>query len=322
MASPTTPVSLQGLVATGKVGKGTLGFLTWFSIPDETVGLRRLKQVLMVHGLPPSLAPRDQKAINTFKRAMREQEGRHRENGSIRETDVRQVVETPEDCVYQISTVVRDYDERVIDHPKALRVVFNKTTEDINFNPLKGVPRTEVIPMMESIQDFYDKNASKVTGARVRGVVRNYLRGEPDEQRGVEGLSGENLRGKAGGIYFIPARNGENLSALSDALEELYHGRAYLHAVPLADGATEREIVRRHHVANARAEMKESMARIKGLLSADRDRAPRSDVVANEWANFRALQRRATAYSTILKDEQEEIEEMAGILKKQLDKLI
>jgi hypothetical protein len=73
--------------------------------------------------------------------------------------------------------------------------------------------------MMESIQDYYDKNASKVTGAKVRGIVRNYLKSEPDEQRrNVEGLSGENLRGKAGGIYFIPARHVDQLSALAEAL--------------------------------------------------------------------------------------------------------
>lgn len=320
--TPTSPAPLAGLIATGKAGKGTLGYLTWFSVPDEPISLRRLKQVLMIHGLPPSLAPKDQKAINTYKRTMRAQEGRHRENGIVRETDVRLVVETPEDCVHQISTIARDYDERVVDHPKALRVVFNKTTEDINFNPLKGIPRSEVIPMMEAIQDFYDKNATKVTGARVRGITRNYLRGEPDESRGVEGLSGENLRGKGGGIYFIPARNVDQLTALAEALDEMYHGRAYLHAIPMADSATEREIIRRHHIANARSEMKESMARIKGLLSADRERAVRSDVVANEWAQFRALQRRAAAYSSILKDEQDEIEDMAAILKRQLDKLI
>jgi hypothetical protein len=319
---PTTPTSLTGLVATAKAGAGTLGYLTWFSVPDESVGLRKLKQVLMVHGLPPSLAPKDQKAINTFKRAMREQEGRHRESGVIRETTVAQVAETPEDCVYQISTLVRDLDQRVIEYPKALRVVFNKTTEDINFSPLGGVPRSEVLPMMESIQDYYDKNASKVTGAKVRGIVRNYLKSEPDEGRNVEGLSGENLRGKAGGIYFIPARHADQLSAMADALAELYVGKAYLHAVPLADNASEREIIRRHHVANTRQEMKEAMQRVKSLLSADRERAPRSDVVANEWAHFRALQRRSATYASVLKDEQDEIEDMGKLLKKQLDKLI
>lgn len=304
-------------------GKGIkpLGYLTWFSVPDESVGLRKLKMALAAHGLPPSLAPSDTKAINTFKRAMREQEGRH-VNGSITETTVAQVKETPDDCVYQISRLVRDLDENVVEYPKAMRVIFNKRTEEIHFNLLGGVDRREVLPMMESIQDFYDKNGSKVTGAKVRGIVRNYLRSEPDEQRNQEGLSGENLRGKSGGIYFIPAKNVDQLTALSEALTELYEGRAYLHAVPLADGASEREIIRRHHVTNARQEMKEAMAEVKGLLSADRERAPRSDVVANQWARFRALQRRASQYADLLKDEQEEIGDMAEILKKQLDKLI
>jgi hypothetical protein len=320
---PTTHESLGGLVAVSGKGIKPLGYLTWFSVPDESVGLRKLKQSLAVHGLPPSLAPSDTKAINTFKRAMREQEGRHHTDaGVITETTVAQVAETPEDCVYQISRLVRDLDERVVEYPKAMRVIFDKRTEEIHFNPLGGIPRTELLPMMESIQDFYDKNGSKVTGAKVRGVVRNYLRNEPDEQRHLEGLSGENLRGKSGGIYFIPAKHVDQLQALSEALTELYEGRAYLHAVPLADGASEREIVRRHHVTNARQEMKEAMAEVKGLLSADRERAPRSDVVANQWARFRAIQRRASAYADLLKDEQEEIGEMGAILKKQLDNLI
>jgi hypothetical protein len=92
--------------------------------------------------------------------------------------------------------------------------------------------------------------------------------------------------------------------------------------VPLADNASEREIIRRHHVANTRQEMKEAMQRVKSLLSADRERAPRSDVVANEWAHFRALQRRSATYASVLKDEQDEIEDMGKLLKKQLDKLI
>lgn len=318
---PTTHESLGGLVAVSGKGIKPLGFLTWFSVPDESVGLRKLKMALAAHGLPPSLAPHDTKAINTFKRAMREQEGRHR-NGHITETNVTQVSETPDDCVYQISRVIRDLDEQVVEFPKAMRVIFNKRTEEIHFNPLGGIPRNELLPIMETIQDFYDKNGSKVTGAKVRGVVRNYLRSEPDEQRNVEGLSGENLRGKSGGIYFLPAKHFDQIQALSEALGELYEGRAYLHAVPMADGASEREIVRRHHVANARQEMKECIAEVKGLLSADRERAPRSDVVANQWSRFRAIQRRAGSYAELLKDEQEEVQEMGAILKKQLDKLI
>ena len=320
---PTTHSTLEGLVAVSeKSGVKALGYLTWFSIPDESVGLRSLKRALGVHGLPLSLAPKDTKAINVFKRAMREQDGKHRDNGVVTETTVAPVNETPEDCVYQITQLKRDLNERVIEYPKAMRVIFNKLSEELHFNPLGDVPRTDLLPIMEAIQDYFDKNGAKVTGARVRTVVRGYLRNEPDETRGIEGLSGENLRGKAGGIYFIPAKNIVQLQALSEALNELYGGRAYLHAVPMADGASERELIRRHHVANTRQEMLEAMGEVKDLLRADRGRAPRTDVVANQFARYQALKRRAILYKDLLKDEQEEINDMAAVLSKQLDKLV
>lgn len=320
---PTTPETMKGMVAvSGAKGVKILGYLTWFSIPDEAVSLRRLKQQLAVHGLPPSLAPKDTKGIDTFKRAMREQEGRKQTNGHVVETTVAQVVETSDDCVYQVSTLVRDLDEKVVEYPKAMRVIFDKRSEELRFNPLGGLKRSDAFDLIQAIQAFYDKNATKVSGARVRNVVRHFLRDEPDEQRGLEGLSGENLRGKSGGIYFVPAKHGDALTALSDMLNELYEGRSYLHAVPLADGASEREIIRRHHIANTRQEMKEAMSECKALLSSDRDRAPRSDVVSNQWARFRAVERRASTYAKLLNDEQEEISDMAEVLRKQLNRLI
>lgn len=321
---PTTPKSIEGVVAVAAdSGITPLGYLTWFSVPDESVGLRKLKTSLAMAGLPPTLAPKDTKAINTFKRAMREQEGRKRaEDGTIVDTDVVQISESADDCVYQVSVVVRDLNEKVVEYPKAVRVIFLKATEEIDFNLLdKDVPRLQSLGIMDAITDFYDKNSSKVTGARVRSVVRNYIRNEYDEKRGVEGLSGENLRGKAGGIYFVPAKHFEQVSALSEMLQDLYKGRAYLHAIPLADSASERELVRRHHVANTRDDIKEAMGQVRELLRAERDRAPRSDVVANHWSKFRALQRRAAEYKAILGDEQEEIDDMARILESQLDKL-
>ena len=319
---PTTPKSIQGVVAIGDDSKlKPLGYLTWFSVPDESVNLRALKKALALNGLPPSLAPKDTKAKDVFKRAMREQEGRRRVEEVIHETDVVQISEGSDDIVYQISTVVRDLDNRQVDYPKAIRVIFSKATDEIAFQKLEGVTGTEYLAMSNAIQDYFDKNATKITGARVRTVVRNYIRDESDETRNVEGLSGENLRGKAGGIYFIPAKHAEQVGALSEMLHELYKGRAYLHAVPLADNASEKELIRRHHVANAREEIKEAMSEVRGLLSAERERAPRSDVIANHWSRFKALQRRAAEYQSILGDEQEEIEDMARMLQGQLRKL-
>jgi hypothetical protein len=327
---PLAPnAKLAGTIAiSADSGIKPLGYIGWFSVPDESVSLRKLKQALMVNGLPPSLAPKDQKGVNTFKRAMREQEGKQVWQGKETETTIRAVVETPDEVVYQISRVVRDLKDRVIEYPKGMRVIFNKATEEIRYNTLKNedaeqnMSRAEQFEVREAIQEFYDKNATKITGARVRGIVRNYLQNEPDETRNIEGLSGENLRGRAGGIYFVPAEHVGELQSLSDMLTELYGGRAFLHAIPLADGASEREIIRRHHVTNTREEIKEAMAEAKKLLAQDRDRALRSDYVANQWAKFRALERRAAKYRDLLNDEQEEITEMAGLLNKQLDKLL
>lgn len=323
---PTTPTAMKGKIAVSK-GSGIkpLGFLVWFSVPDDSVSLRRLKQQLVQAGLPMSLAPSDTKAIHVFKRAMREQEGRRKdEDGNVTETTVAQIVETPEDCVYQISVLKRDEQERVIDYPKAMRVVFNKKTDDITFRPFTSegaMTPAQRADVADQIQAFYDKNGTRVTGARVRTVVRNFIREEEDDKREIEGLSGQNLRGKAGGIYFVLAEYEWALNALSTMLDEVYNSKAYLHFVPMADGEAEKEIIAQHHLANTREEMKEAMGEIKGLLSSDRERAPRSDVVANKFAQFHALQRRAAKYRAILGDEQQEIADMAGILKKQLDKL-
>lgn len=318
----TTPKGIQGVIAVGEDTSVTkLGRIIWFSVPDEPVGLRALKKALGVNGLPLSLAPKDTKAINVFKRAMREHEGRTRTNGHFLDTDVAQVEETPDHCIYQVSRLVRDLDEVVVNYTKLLRVTFTKHDEDVNFNILTAGSRSEAVPIMESVQDFMDKNGGKVTGAKVRGIIRSYVREEPDESRNIEGLSGENLRGKAGGIYFVPERHFEEVKALSGMLHELYKGKAYLHAIPLADGKGERELIRAHHTANVKQEMVEMVGELRGLLSPDRERQPRSDVVANKWAQYHALQRRAAKYAEIIQEDVEDIKEAARIVQKQLDRL-
>lgn len=320
----TTPRSLKGTVAVAlDSGVKPLGYLTWFSIPDENVKLSRLKRMLGVHALPTELAPRDTKALNVFKRALREQDGRHRENGHIRDNTVAKVTENEAECVYQVTSLVRNLDEKIIEYAKSFRATFDKRTEGLNFRPLAGANRAEVQEIVLQIQDWYDANGTSVTGAKVRGIVRGYLRNQPDDERGIFGLSGENLRGRAGGIYFIPERHRDELDSLADMLEELYpEHKAYLHYIPLADGASEREIIRRHHIANTRSEMAEAIAATKALIAAERERGLRSNVIAHHRAEFRQLERRTREYAAILQDEQEEIVMMSRVLSKQLDKLL
>jgi hypothetical protein len=324
-----TPSSLDGMIAVSKDSKvKPLGYICWFSVPDETVGLRRVKRIWGLSGLPTEVLPKDQRAVNAFKRAVREQErlGTFTEPGSMvrTETDVRDVVETEEDVVYQISRVVRDRNEREVDYPKALRVWFNKQTEDMSFKPLGGVSRADVLPIMESIQALFDANAKSITGAKVRTLVRQYIKDDDDEGTGMVGLSGENLRGKAGGVYFVLAKHAEKLEGIAEFLNELYepHGRAYLYTVPLADSKSEREMIRAAHSANLLAEMESAMSGAAALLREGRDRSIRTNVAQHHWNRLQRFKRRAAEYATALREEQDDVTEHLRLLHKQLDKLV
>jgi hypothetical protein len=322
-----TPSTLRGMTAVSRDSDvEKLGYIIWFSVPDEDVKLSKLRKAWGLAGLDPAPLPRDLKAVNAFKRAIRDQAGVHRDeiDGIVTETDVRDVLETQEEVMYQVSRVVRDLDEKVVEYPKALRVWFSKTTEELMFRPLGDIPRREVLPIMDAIQDAYDANSKTVTGAKVRTLVRQYVKNDSDERDNLVGLSGENMRGKGGGVYFVLAKHEEQLEALAEMLHQLYtpHGRAYLYMVPMADGATEREMIRRHHVMNSVNEAKEAMADVAKLLRDDRERGVRENVVKHHFRRLERLRSRAAQYSGALEEEQAELGVQMDMLQKQLRKLM
>jgi hypothetical protein len=327
---PTTTATQESLtgdmVAVGKDSKvKPLGFITWFSIPDKPVNLKVLKKHWLMAGLDPKVLPPDPRALFLFKRAVRGQEGRVRHaDGSITETDVVRIIENADFCIYQITRVVRDEDRREVDYPKAMRVTYNKRAGEIEFNKLGETKRVDLRPMMEEIQDFVEQNTKTVNGRKVRTMVRDFLKDGNDERSGKVGLSGENMRGKAGGVYFVGARYKEELDGLAVALEGLYadDGQTYgLYTVPLADGKSEREMIRAHHVANTVKETQEAMTFVAKLLREDRTSTVRVDVSAHWYRKLQALKRRNAEYNALLKDEQEEVNDITSMLERQLSKL-
>lgn len=318
------PASLTDMVAvSADSGVKPLGYITWFSVPDRAVPLKKLRTQWMMAGLDPKCLPPDPRALHTFKHAMREQDGREATpEGHIIETDVRAVDENGTVCIYQISRVVKDRENEVVEYPKAMRVTYKKMDSEIVFKALGDVPKAELLPMMEAITDYFEQNAKMIGGSKVRTLVRQFLRDDADEEGGVIGLSGENLRGKGGGIYFVDAKFKAELDSVAEALEGLYpENAAYLYTVPLADGASERELIRRHHVANTKKEIMEAIADVAALLRADRKAAIRSDVIRHHERKLNALRRRAALYNELLKEEQEDVSTAAGMLALQLEKL-
>lgn len=332
----TTPRVLRGKVAVAKdSGVKPLGYICWFSVPDEDVSLRRVKNKWGMAGLDIGVLPKDPRAVDAFKRAVRNQQGirRDAQAGTVTETVVHDVLENADDVIYQLTRVVRDEAEQVVEYPKAMKVWYSKVTGELDFRPLKEerpelrIKKVDLLPIMDAIQFDFEQASKKITGAKVRTLVRQYIRETSDEQSGVVGLSGENLRGKAGGVYFVLARYEEQLESLSEFLDELYTpGRAYMHMVPLADGASERELIRRHHTTNCVTEMEAAIGEVRDLLTADRTspgtRAIRSNVAQHHWNKLQQFRRRAAEYANVLTEEQEELNAHMELLNRQLQKLV
>jgi hypothetical protein len=326
MTTMTAPLS--GMVAvSGDSDIEPLGYVTWFSVPDRPANLRRLHYEWKLAKLDEKQLPDVPRPLYLFKRACSEQKGKVRhEDGTVTETDVRLVSEDHDLCIYQISRVVRDKAQRVVNYPKAMRVTFDKSIatdpKPYGFEPLDEVPTGELLPMMEAISDYYDVAGKQIDGRKVRALVRDYLRSDPDPQRELPGLSGLNLRGKAGGVYFIAAKHKPVLDSLAQVLTGLYKdGSAYLYTVPLADGASERELVRRHHVNASLEEAKEAMAEVADILR-DRTTPVRADVAQHHWRRLQLLRERGQEYAELLNDEQTEVNDAMDLLKKQLDRLV
>lgn len=361
------PTAVRGMTAISKDAMSKmkpLGFITWFSVPDEDISWRRLTRIWSVAGLDPAPLPKDPKAINAFKRAVRDLEkvgpfvdpdtGERSftdpKTGYKTETDVRLLLENEEDVIYEVARVTRDPDTG-IEYPKAVRVWFTKERKDpvtgivtggeIGFKPLGGLTRAEVIGnsttpgIMDQITEAYEANATRVTGAKVRTLVRNYIRddayagrrnGKGDIVGYSFGLSGENMRGKAGGVYFVThggdGKHLDQLNALAECLHELYPaGKAYLYFVPMADGKSEREMICARQTANCMDELKSELGEVHHLLRDERERGVRENVRLHHEIELEKLRRRVAHYQDALGEEQEELEDKLGILDRQLRKL-
>jgi hypothetical protein len=156
-------------------------------------------------------------------------------------------------------------------------------------------------------------------------MVRHYIKDEDDEGAGQVGLSGENMKGnskKGNGIYFVLAKYKDQLDSLREMLDELYpDSRAFLTYLPMADGASEREMIRRQHALNLLADMEDAMGDAASLLREDRDREVRSNIKSHHWNRLQQLRRRAADYATALQGEQEELTAHLDVLHRQLKKL-
>jgi hypothetical protein len=290
--------------------------LTISSVPDRGVKLSRLRKQWLGEGLDITLVPEERKPVNVFQEACRMvATGKRGVPSDNRVTEILSelVTNSEGECVYQITRAVKDKEQRIIEHPKAMRMVYKKPTGTIECEPLDAESFRALRDVEQKVRDHFDANVKTVPGAHVRSAVRETL------------LSlGATRVANAASVYFVPISGYSTVEALQRVLEDLYHGDAYIHCIPWLDTQATREIVEKHHTMDVKDQCATEVAEIRNRLTTTGSGAPkvRSDYVANKINARRALARRVKEYEDLLGGEVASIKESMSMLDDQLERLM
>lgn len=307
-----------------------MGYYTLFTVPDEPVSASKLNRLWIAEGLPHDIIPNSRSGKNAFQVAARSIENRSRRTdteGRRIEIEVDPVTEDKDRVVYQVTKLARDARNEVIDHPKAMKLTFDKNTELISWEALDrltDMDESDLKGLVDLIQNHYDRNAKKVPGSRVRSGIRKLLKE----------IGAVNIRKRSGGsgVYFVPKEGKDYLDSLETVITELYGDDAELHLIPTVSADGQRELIERHFNANVSSEIDELMAEVTEALrrvdpmlggdDAEGKRALRKDRVGNILAQRKFLGEHRERYVDLLGTSLEEMEVKLGLLDQQLEALV
>lgn len=214
-----------------------IGFHAVSSIPDRGVSAAKLRRAWIGAGMDPALVPKNRRPVHAFQVACRSVESRRQHtNGDplkTREVRVEEVLEDANECVYQVTLLRRDRAERVIEHPKGMRVVFDKKAEAISTEPLADFEEMEETDadLEERIRQHFDDNSNRVPGSKVRRAIRLSL-----------GSVGSTIIAKK--MYFIPKSGRSEMNNLLRALTDVYKDDEYtFFTIPVMNAPDQKAVV-------------------------------------------------------------------------------
>ncbi len=300
--------------AVGKTNAGSiplLGNLAMFTLPDEPQSGTKLVRAWSANGLPIDFLPDKREGVHVFQSACRSVETRrHTGNTKRVEVKVDEVHHNAKECIYQITRLVRDEKNAVIEHPKAMTLAFEKAHEKFivreleDYESLKGLE--------DSIRSHYKANSKTIPPKAIRTAVRELLLS----------LGAQNLRRKSGGVYFVPieympsgqgnsrkrAKTEPVLDGLTKALAELYGDRADFYTIPLVADEGAREMVRKHFTINVTEQSQELLEKILNRVRAGKGRTVRADLVANLWNDRRKIAGAIEEFTSLVDVEREALD--------------
>jgi hypothetical protein len=278
--------------AVGKAHAGQiplLGNIAMFTLPDEPQSGTKLVRAWSAHGLPLDFLPDKRTGTDVFRSAARSVETR-RHTGQTKRVEVKvdEVLHNAKECVYQITHLVRDEANAIIEHPKAMTLAFDKALGDFTVRELEDYDTLRGLE--DAIRTHFKANTKTVPPKAIRGAVRELLLM----------LGAQNLRRKSGGVYFIPAEYMEPssrkrvstepiLDGLKGALHDLYGDRADFYTIPLVNDEDARDMVRKHFTINVTQQTDELLQTVVNRVRAGKGRTVRADLVANLWNERRKI---------------------------------
>lgn len=283
-----------------------LGNFATYTHPDDAINATKLIRAVAQHNLDAfvDLFPQVRSSTHVFQSACRSVES-SRGTGSV-EVQVDEVVNDSVEIIYQITRMVRDKKQRVIEHPKAMTLAFDKALERIDVRQLEDYDALRGLE--DAIRSHFKANTKTVHGQKIRNAVRDV----------ILRIGGQNVRRKAGGLYFVPQewtsdRGREEtlpiLDSLADLLHTLYGDRGDFYVIPAPDTDYMREMVGKHFQINALRESGDVLERaVQRVRAGKSTRGVRSDFKVNLINDYRRLAGALDQFEQMVGVERTEIE--------------
>jgi hypothetical protein len=283
-----------------------LGVLMWYSVPEQHTDHARLRSAWLAEKLPPETVPDPPKPVSVFMRACRSIETRRGEQDY--EIKVDQVV-NGERCVYQVTRMDRDRDNELIEHRREATIAFDRGRELLTYTSERNEP--EMAETLKLVEERFNATRDAVPASEVRAMVRDVL-----------GKSGAlNVRGKAGGIYFVPIDEAPRIEALHAALGAIFPDVGpSISMVAIPDNRAMKDMIRDSHEAQVQGDLLELMSEIREKVREGNGVHPS---MVKRWIRTRKEMADSVArYKAILSGESELADTKLELLDTQLKRLL
>lgn len=204
------------------------GLLTNTRVPDAPCDVEQLRSLMLAEGLDTSALPAPAKprpAVFDFAIACRSVETKRGKRGRRGErVAVGEVVTNDAESVYQVTRELVDADNRVIDHEKGMRVVYDKAMQP---DPIRVEPfaleHYEVLKHLEDeIRMRFFALRGTIPGSKVREIVRKQFKAMSATRWST-----------TNSVWFAPTERVATLEAIERVLKAIYGDRAEFDSIPL-----------------------------------------------------------------------------------------